>query len=212
MNRSDLIRGRSNLQKGTAALETLLMLPFVFLLIVLLLNMGQAWLSRLKADRATRFAATYYVHLRSTGLESGPALSATRRTVQEGGYFAQVEDLELKTTQSSKELEPPQGGIIDRFGNILLGWLSNFSHRHRIELSAPVMPAAGNLMPASTMQADMEIDGNTFTNQEVNLSIEGLLDLLGEGGRLDGGFILNAIRGLLKAVFKSFFWLLGMVN
>jgi hypothetical protein len=87
-------------EAGTASLEVLLCLPFVFLIFALVLDVGYGWIVRLRADAAIRFAGTTYVSLLSAGVKPPTAQQDTEETLRRT-YYQNGEDFELEIATSS---------------------------------------------------------------------------------------------------------------
>ena len=205
-------------------METILLLPMVFLMIMLLFNMGSAWLTRMKTNTAARFAGTYYVHQIARGDDRGAALIATERAVRDH-YFPATEVLELSASERPQSLDVEENrGLFQAMAEIVKGWLETFSSRQSLRLSVRRGAPIGDLLPTATVVATFDIDGNTWTHGEIPLTLEALTGQIRDLGKgsADGdgiagvlGPVLRWIGRILGAVlgtiFKGFFWLLGMI-
>ncbi len=104
-------QGKWQSEAGTASLETLLCLPFVFLIFALVLDVGYGWVVRLRADAAIRYAGTTYVNLLSAGTEPATAEQDTaeelRRTYYRGDEDFQLEIATASLTPQATPSGPP---------------------------------------------------------------------------------------------------------
>ncbi len=210
--------------RGSAAMEMVLLLPPVFLLIALLFNMGSAWLTRMKTNTAVRFGATYYVHERVQGREPAAALAASEQAVRDY-YFPEAEALELAAVERSQSLDVEENqGLFSGIAATVKGWLESFSSRQTLELSIRRGAPIGDWLPTASVVATFDLDGNTWTHSEIPLDLDALtqqISRLGQGasdgqeiGGLLGpvlGWIGRILGSIVGAVFKGFFWLLGMI-
>jgi hypothetical protein len=87
-------------ERGTASLEALLCLPFVFLIFALVLDVGYGWVVRLRADAAIRYAGTTYVNLLSARIEPATAQRETEEELRRT-YYRAGEDFELDIATTS---------------------------------------------------------------------------------------------------------------
>jgi hypothetical protein len=103
-------QGKEQREAGTASLEILLCLPFVFLIFALVLDIGYGWVVRLRADAAIRYAGTTYVNLLSAGTDLAKAQQDTeeelRRTYYRDGEF-QLEIATASLTPQGTPSGPP---------------------------------------------------------------------------------------------------------
>jgi hypothetical protein len=98
-------------EAGTASLEALLCLPFIFLVFALVLDIGYGWVVRLRADAAIRYAGTNYVNLLSQGVDPATALGSTEESLRHR-YYPAGEDFRLEidtATLSPQAAAPPPG-------------------------------------------------------------------------------------------------------
>lgn len=194
----------------------MLLLPFVFLIFALILNVGYGWVLRIKADAAVRFSGTYYVHLQSVD-HANPA-GATEQAVRKH-YFDDDPEVRLTVGKEAKSLDEVKsqgdehisGGGYDvgAVGKIL-GFLGDLTakagSRQKFQLTVPRHPPTGTLLPASDAHAYFQIDGNTWTHGEVPLTLSALTDV---GTYVDDSALKTAL-GIISAPLRGFFWLLGM--
>ncbi len=195
---------RARDERGTASLEAMLCLPFVFLIFALILNLGYGWVMRMKADAAARFAGTYHAHLPLDQLFFGEAPEGLRELVQQK-YFPHSEPIVLHVYVSHVDV----GGPIDEplLKRILaeLRWM--FSGRRTVFLGVPRQVPTGTLLPSTPVEVMFDIDGNTWTHREMPLRIDTLTD-----GPTNAGLppVVGEALRTIGYVLKKFFWLLGM--
>lgn len=192
-------------EAGTASMEALLCLPFVFLILALCVNLGSGWIDRLRADAAVRYAGTLYVRLLSQGVEEGVALRVVEEALQRDYYPGVAMRLAIDGRGANLEGSVDEhGGDLGGAGAILdnlaaLGEL--VSSRHQVYLNVPRKVPTGTLLPETPLQVEFFMDGNTWTYAEIPLSFSALTDV----GQQEGIGL-----GLLSRLFDGIFWLLGM--
>lgn len=183
------------------------MLPFVFLIIALLFNLGYGSFMRMRTAAATRFGATLYVYLRSTGAEAGPARNAAALEIQKR-YFAESDPVQLATKGASGDDIKWEGGSPSGWAGTLAGLLGSVSGRDRVELTVPREVPTGTLLPETPAEGLVVLAGNTWTCREVSLTMQRLTGLPGElAGAATGS---KGLDKLLSLVGGSLFWSLGM--
>ncbi|MCP4591788.1 MAG: pilus assembly protein [bacterium] len=200
-------------ERGTASLEAMLCLPFVFLVFALILNMGYGWVMRMKADAAARFAGTYCVHVRSEAADPGTACYNTgMEEIVRQKYFPHIKRIFLHIP----EVPPDVGGVRDaggqpiensELGGLLAALWQVLSGRTVAELYVPLHAPTGTLLPSKSLKATFAVDGNTWTYREVPLSLGDLTELPAKAPLPP--VLEFLVQGIVNAV-KDFYWLLGM--
>lgn len=193
-------------EAGTASLEALLCLPFVFLVFALVLNVGYGWRVRLRADTAVRFTGTSYVHQLSDGQTPAGAASATEEALRRF-YYPQGEAFRLSFDPENADLD---GAMRDHGGWLPSGPIFGALHtlglrlsgRHNVQLTVPRRVPTQTLLPDTPVQVVFAIDGNTWTYAEVPLGLQALTDAGTQHSMTAVSFF--------SWVAEGFLWMLGM--
>jgi hypothetical protein len=195
-------------ERATASLETVLVLPFVFLIIALLFNLGYGSFMRMRTAAAARFGATLYVYHRSDGAEAGTARAAAREEVQKR-YFLESDPVQLDVKEPSGRGKIKwEEGVLSGLAGALAGLLDGVSGRDHLELTVPREVPTGTLLPETPAKGKLVLAGNTWTCRQVSLTMQRLTGLPGElAGAATGS---KGLDSLLSAVGGSFFLFLGM--
>ena len=207
-------RDRHRGERGTASMEMLLTLPFYFLVLVLVVDMGYGWIYKMKTNTAARFAGTTYIRTEPGGDGRRAAEQALRT------YYSALEirRMEIDDRRRPDSLDNDDGGQSgwNRIADTLFGWLASISSRQSVELVVERRPPVGTIVSELPITTFFAVDGNTWTYDEVPLSISGLVDRViefGQAGNEGGGLLTGLFRIVsffLGYVAKGFFWMLGM--
>lgn len=198
---------------GTAAMEMLMVLPFLLLLLVLIVNMGAGWLIKIKTNAAARFAATTFVHVPKGRDTNGEVIEAVRT------YYSSLERTHI---QLGGRIEPSLNGTLGfqpgRGSESFTARLTEHSSRRSIDLEVTRRPVVGaTIFEERPTYAFFVVGGKPWTYDQVPLSASGVLDLAVEFGsaEVQGGGVLGYVFGTMSFLFgyafKGFFWILGMV-
>lgn len=200
-------------ERGTASMEMLLSLPFIFILLVLVVDMGYGWIYKMKTNTAARFAGTTYIRT-----ESGDGRRAAEQAVRTYYSSLELRRLQIDDRRQPDSLDNDDGGQSgwNRFADTLFGWLAGLSSRQLVELSVERRPPVGTLVSEAPITTFFAIDGNTWTYDEIPLSISGLVDRViefGGWGRQGDSILTMVFRVVaffLGYAAKGLFWMLGM--
>jgi len=174
-------------ERGVAMLEFVMMLPFVFIILVLLFNFGQGYLARQRMLVAVREMGLRHSEAVGVGGASmdaiardlaGDTLQLRRLTAQ----FAQRDD----GTCPGRADESPDG----RFGRSAFREFASFmgrissSHSYDVDVTLPRL--AGRVLANRRFIACFAIDDNPWTIYETGQPLDKLTGLFGRLGRLAG--------------------------
>ena len=168
-------RDKSN--RGSAAIEVLLLIPFIVLIMMLLVNMGYNGFRHRSTQAALRLAAFDFVAGLSTMSREKSAQAAESSINQ--AFFA-GEDKAATVTFSG------QKGVASQMeGNS--GFLADMSSRETAAISVKRSPPYADLFPNTDLRAGLILASNTWTYCEMKDKDQGTLglnqiDLVGKYG------------------------------
>jgi len=172
-------------------LEFVLMLPFIWIVLVLILDFGQGFLERQRTMVAAREIA-----IRSAQGAGGDVVQDVARDVlSPRGMTASFAASDGGTCPREPSMD--EGSLNSVFG-MDLGWIGSavsgamgrLSRTTVYEVTAQGRPISGRLLEPGVYQACFAIDQGTWTHDET-------------GGY--GDIIYNAIKGAVKAMADKFF-------
>ena len=200
--------------RGTASMEMLLVLPLLILILVLLVDMGYGWRIRARADVAARFAGTTFV--RAEAYDQG--WSTTDRALRE--HYGDLESLDWRAEEQSRIDVFDDGRWVRldwrRWVNTLGRWIEGLGSQQTVTLIVERRPPIATLVGNQPLSATFGIDGESWTYDEIPLSIPGMVDALtdfGDVGRWGDSIIFAVFRVvayLIGYAARGFFWVLGM--
>lgn len=207
---------RHDRQRGTASLEAVLMLPFVFLVLALTINLGFGWLLRVRIESASRFGGDHYVRQIAERVEEATAAERSREATRRfyfpsnPGYRLTVGG-EASDVDIGEKVEKVEGGWVEKMS----GFVARIRSRHQVRVAAHLDVPTGTLLEAREITSWYVVDGNTWTHREIPLSTQGLVDGIGAfADQLsDGNRMVGILGGIVKAIgwgVASFLWVLGM--
>lgn len=199
---------------GTASMEMLLVLPLLVLILVLLVDMGYGWYVRARADTAARFVGTTFIRAEPYDLGWSTANRAVR------AYYGDLENLEFQVEEQARIDVFDDGAWIGldwrRWVDTLGTWIGGLSSQQTVTLVVERRPPIGSLLTDQPLSATFGLDGESWTYDEIPLSIPGMVDALtdfGDVGQWGDSVILAVFRSLAFIIgyaARGFFWLLGM--
>ena len=211
---SDAGPDRDRSERGTASMEMLLSLPFILLVLVLVVDMGYGWIYKVKTNTAARFAGTTYMRTEP----GGDGRRAAAQVLRTHYRALEIRSLEISDRPRPESLDSDDGGTSgwNRFADTLFGWLAGLSSRQSVALVVERLPPVGTIVSETPIATFFAIDGNTWTYDEVPLSISGLVDRVidfGQAGHRGDSLVTGLFRVVsffLGYTAKGFFWMLGM--
>lgn len=163
-------------ERGHSGLELLLLMPFLFLVIALLINLGHLHRNRIRLDSAAHLASLEYAGLRSDG-ESHADAQRTARDDVTAHYY---EDLDVTVSTSGPSFDPsedPDGLMAGDGDDGASGaWdvasvffpLNQSQQTARLERTIDP-PMFSSAFPEKRMKASMTVQANTWTFNEWDL-------------------------------------------
>jgi hypothetical protein len=172
-----LTRLQPGSQRGSAALEVLLLIPFIVLIWMLLVNMGYNGFRHRSAQSALRLGAFEFVSGLST-MNRQKSSQAAENSVNE--IYFKNEDKAATLSFSGQNGVPSQVQDND-------GILANASSRETVAISVKRKPPYADLFPNTPLQGALIVASNTWTYCEMKDKDEGIaglkeLNLLGKYG------------------------------
>jgi len=184
-------RGRRGGQAGVAMLEFVLMLPFVWIVLVLILDFGQGFLEQQRTMVAVREVAIR----NAQGVGGDVAGDVLADTFGRRGMTATFAASDGGTCPRQPSMDE---GQLDSVLSMDLGWLGsaasgalgNLSKTTVYEVTAQGGPIAGRLLEPRAYQACFAIDEGTWTKDQLHGY---------------GDIIANVVKGAVKALGSKFF-------
>lgn len=175
-----LPRVRSESQRGSAALEVLLLIPFIVLIWMLLVNMGYNGFRHRSAQAALRLGAFEFVSGLSL-MNRQKSAEAAENTVNQ--IFFSGEGKAATLTFSGQKGVPSQVEDND-------GLLADASSRETVAISVKREPPYADLFPNTPLRGGLIVASNTWTYCEMKdkdhkggLGVTGGLDVLNGIGK-----------------------------
>ena len=177
---------RAGSEDGTASMETLLSLPFIFILLVLVVDLGYGQVIRIKAQGAVRFAGTSFMRAPDGVDRAGHA-----------------KDL-LRTHYAGLQMEDSV---------FVKGPKSPFRTSRRLtHLTVAVEPLFGTILTAGQVKASfIVLNYRVWNYDKVPLAVGPVLDMAKDPklAKYIGGF-LAGLLATLATFFGWIAWFLGM--
>jgi hypothetical protein len=192
MCRTRLGPPRLRRDSGVAMLEFVLMLPFIFVVLLLVVDFGQGLLERQRTLVAVREVALR--HARDVGEPgTGPKWNRTQSQVTADvlkpralvpAYF-----LDRHDGCPGRHADPPDDSWRSQGAELVNRVLGTISASHYFEIEARGSPIAGRLLPQPTYAVCMALDGNPWTYDETGGPSQWLRKAFGALGRWVGSFL-----------------------
>lgn len=200
---------------GTASMEMLLTLPFIFILLVLVVDMGYGWIYKMKTNTAARFAGTTFIRTEP----GGNGRRAAELALGEHYSALEIQRLLIDNRRRPEALDNGNGQSSgwNRFAQTLFGWLAGLSSRQSVELTVLRQPPVGTLLGDLPIVTFFAIDGNTWTYDEVPLSLTAMVDRMTDLSSWESqgsgwlGAVVRAVSFFFGFVARGLFWMLGMI-
>jgi Flp pilus assembly protein TadG len=187
---SPLARARAAASDGAAMLEFILVLPFIFIVLVLIFNFGQGFLARHRALVAVREIGLRYSLVLAESRSGSPFEDTARQVESEilapRQMTANVERRPNGTCPAATDEQADGGALSDAFKDMasVLGRISS-SSTYNITVTAP--PLTGRLLANRTFRSCFAVDSGTWTKHETGGPLDWVKSLVGKFGDIVGG-------------------------
>lgn len=172
--------GRRRRQPGSAALEVLLMFPFILLIWMLVVNMGYNGMRYRMAQEGLRLGAFQFVAGRST-MTRDEAAKAANATVNQATFPGEETAAKLAFSGQSGvsgEAKQELAGVEDD------GLLSKASSRVTVSIAVTRDPPYGDLFPRTEIQGRYVVASNTWTYCEMK-DADGISKIFGTASKIE---------------------------
>jgi hypothetical protein len=178
-------------RRGSAALEVLMLIPFIVLIFMLLFNMAYNAERHRKTQAAARLAAYSYV-INMAKMDKGPARDAAESDAHK--YIFSNEPRNTVDIQFSNGQQIPAD--LKGFDN-KLGLLGNASNRIILQIKTRRTPPYADLFPNTRLEGYLTFAANTWTYCEMKDSDHGggVGDIVGDFDNLVGDYALWLFGG-----------------
>ena len=177
-------------QRGVAMLEFVLMLPFVWVVLALILNFGLAFLERQRTLVAARELGIRHSVARAR-VRAAPVQSVGDRVTSQllAPMGMSSEYTTYDTGACPQDGEPVDAGSVRDGLGMLLSFLGDTSASRSYRVRAEGRPVVGTLLPKPVHGVCFAIDSGTWTHAETGEPMDWLLDQIGGlGSTISGAF------------------------
>jgi len=187
---SPIARARAAAPDGSAMLEFILVLPFIFIVLVLIFNFGQAFLARHRALVAVREIGLRHSAALADS-NDGSLFQNTARQVESEilaprGMTANVERTPNGTCPAAAGEQADSSFLSSAF-KVMGGLLGRVSSSSTYDITVTAPPLTGRLLAGQSFRACFAVDSGTWTKRETGGPLDWLKSLVGSLGKLVGG-------------------------